>query len=161
MSGADVTVVERDRPRAVPFGRIVAAIALAWVVPGLGHVFLGQVRRGLVFGAVVFGAFGLGIAHDGRLAMRTTEQPLLTSLQVVANLGVGPADAIARAAVYGAPVYSIDSRFPAPSEVPRLDTLRRRMTSSQANYGTAYLWAAGMMNLLLLFDVWDVGRGRA
>jgi hypothetical protein len=27
-------------------------------------------------------------------------------------------------------------------------------------YGTAYVWTAGLMNLLLLFDVWDVGRGK-
>ncbi len=24
--------------------------------------------------------------------------------------------------------------------------------------GTAYLWTAGLMNLLLLFDIWDIGR---
>ena len=28
-------------------------------------------------------------------------------------------------------------------------------------YGTAFLLTAGLMNLLLLFDLWDIGRGRS
>ena len=38
---------------------------------------------------------------------------------------------------------------------------RDRTRSSRSIYGTAYLWTAGLMNLLLLFDVWDIGmRGK-
>jgi len=44
-------------------------------------------------------------------------------------------------------------------EDPR-ETFRRRARSAVSIYGTAYLWTAGLMNLLLLFDVWDIGRGR-
>lgn len=136
--------------------RLGLPILAGWLVPGLGHVLLGRVRRGIVFFLLVGGAFGLGLAHEGRLALRTPDQPLLTSLQVVANLGVGPADTVARMAVYGGPVYSSRDRAGSRS----LDTLRDRSRSQASNYGTAYLWTAGLMNLLLLFDVWDIGRGR-
>ena len=37
---------------------------------------------------------------------------------------------------------------------------RQRARSGVSIYGTAYLWTAGLMNLLLLFDVWDIGRQR-
>ena len=40
------------------------------------------------------------------------------------------------------------------------EALRERARSGVSIYGTAYLWTAGLMNLLLLFDVWDIGRRR-
>jgi len=135
---------------------LAGTIVAAWILPGLGHVLLGRVRRGLAFFVLVLGSFTLGIAHDGRLALRDPQQPILTTLQVVANVGVGPADLAARMAVYGGPVYSVRDRVVSDA----LEILRDRSRSQASNYGTAYLWTAGLMNLLLLFDVWDIGRGR-
>ena len=121
---------------------------------------LGRTRRGLLFGALIWGAFGLGLAHDGRLALRDPRQPVLSTLQVVANLGVGPADLVARWAVYGGSAYSF-SAAPNPRPANEVEaTFRRRERSGVSIYGTAYLWIAGLMNLLLLFDVWDIGLGR-
>ena len=135
------------------------AVGLGWLVPGLGHVIVGRARRGLLFGALVWASFGLGLAHDGRLALRDVRQPLLTTLQVVANLGIGPADVIARFAVYGEAAYSLSSPTRASTE-RRQQIFRERARSAVSIYGTAYLWTAGLMNLLLLFDVWDIGMGR-
>lgn len=140
--------------------RVALAIAAAWVVPGLGHVLLGRVRRGLVFGALLLGCWGLGLAHDGRLALRDSRQPLLTTMQVVANLGIGPADLIARVAVYGGPAYGLPPGISDRSRDRLIEIFRERTRSGLSIYGTAYLWTAGLMNLLLLFDVWDIGTGR-
>ena len=35
-----------------------------------------------------------------------------------------------------------------------------RQRSATSIYGTAYLWTAGLMNLLLLLDIWDIAVGR-
>jgi hypothetical protein len=137
--------------------RTAVAIAAGWAVPGLGHVLVGRLKRGLLFGALIWGSFGFGLAHDGRLALHSPEQPFLTTLQVVANLGVGPADMLARASVYGAMTYRLPLRNPSRAAKARVETFRSRARSSTAIYGTAYLWTAGLMNLLLLFDVWDIG----
>jgi len=138
--------------------RTVIALVAAWIVPGLGHAVLGRVVRGVLFGALVWCSFGLGLAHEGRLALRDAQQPFLTSLQVVANLGVGPADLVARQFVYGKAVYKMP---PIGAGQPNArETLRERARSAVSIYGTAYLWTAGLMNLLLLFDVWDISRGR-
>ena len=134
--------------------RAAVAVVAAWLVPGLGHLLLGRTGRAAVFAVLVWGSFGLGLAHDGRLALRDDRQPFLTTLQIVANLGVGPADPLARLAVYGSPAY----RFGGTNR--RVDIFRHRERSPVAIYGTAYLWTAGLMNLLLLFDVWDIGRGK-
>jgi len=145
--------------RAAEMKRTLVAIAAAWLLPGLGHILLGRLRRGLLFGAIIWSCFGLGLIHDGRLALRDPRQPFLTGLQVVANLGVGPADVVARMAVYGRVAYSMRVNRADPDD-RRVDIFRERARSGVSIYGTAYLWTAGLMNLLLLFDVWDVGRKR-
>lgn len=153
-------VEDRSSEHAV-LRKTLLAVGAAWVVPGLGHLLLGRIHRGILFALLIWGSFGLGLAHDGRLALRDQRQPFLSTLQVVANLGIGPADLIARQVVYGEVAY----RMPGPNSttaanVHRPKILRERATSGLSIYGTAYLWTAGLMNLLLLFDVWDLGRGR-
>jgi hypothetical protein len=141
-------------------GRLAAIVAAAWAVPGLGHILLGRVQRGLLFALLIWGSFALGLAHDGRLALRDPRQPVLSSLQVVANLGVGPADVIARIVVYGKPVYRFRGVPDWRSEDRTERIFRERARSGVSIFGTAYLWTAGLMNLLLLFDVWDIGTKR-
>lgn len=141
-------------------GKVALAIFAGWLLPGLGHVLLGRYRRGILFGALILGSFAMGMAHEGRLALRDDRQPFLSMLQVVANAGVGPLDLWARAHVYGEVAYALPRD---PADVrhdQRLRILRERTKSVLSIYGTAYLWTAGLMNLLLLFDVFDVGTGR-
>lgn len=140
--------------------RTIVALVAGWVVPGLGHILLGRIARGAFFATIVFTAFGLGLAHDGRLALRDDRQPILSALQVVANLGVGPADTVARWAVYGEAAYRLPRDSSHPTHTQRVRLMRERARSSVSLYGTAYLWTAGLMNLMLLFDVWDLGTGR-
>ena len=136
------------------------AVAAAWVFPGAGHFLLGRIRRGMLFGALLWACFALGLAHDGRLALRDARQPFLTGLQVVANLGIGPADMIARRAIYGEVTYTMPTAARGGSNSRETQIFRQRTRSPLSIYGTAYLWTAGLMNLLLLFDVWDIGMGR-
>jgi hypothetical protein len=143
----------------VSSGRTLAALVAGWVVPGAGHAVLGRVRRGVLFFALVAGSFGIGLAHDGRLALYSPKESFLTGLQLVANLGVGPADVFARMGVYGEAAYAVPDTS-APSYGPRLKTFRDRQRSAVSAYGTAYLWSAGLMNLLLLMDVWDIAKRR-
>jgi hypothetical protein len=145
---------------AAEMKRTALAVALGWIVPGLGHAFLGRLRRGLIFGAIIWGSFGLGLAHQGRLALWDQNQPFLTSLQLVANLGIGPADLLARMVVYGKPLYRMPGSGGSIENLDKAELFRARARSGVSIYGTAYVWTAGLMNLLLLFDLWDLGRKR-
>jgi len=41
------------------------ALVLGWIVPGGGHVYLGQVKKGVFFFVLLAGAFVVGIAIGG------------------------------------------------------------------------------------------------
>ncbi len=145
---------------ASPRIRTLFAVIAGWAVPGLGHLLLGRFARGLIFFGLLVGSYGLGLAHDGRLALRDERQPFLSSLQVLANVGIGSLDFWARRSVYGDLVYSMPLTSDSVTEPATSRTFRERTRSALSIYGTAYMWTAGLMNLLLLFDVWDIGRGR-
>ncbi len=145
-------------PSQVP--RTLLAVLAGWVLPGLGHLLLGRVRRGLLFAAILLGSYGLGLAHEGRLALRDERQPFLSGLQVIANMGIGPLDMLARFYTYGALVYSMPKGVQSGAEDKYSKVFRERTRSALSIYGTAYLWTAGLMNLLLLFDIWDIGMAR-
>lgn len=152
---------EHERPDPagrLSIGRTGVAILAGWLLPGLGHALLHRIRRGVLFGAVVFACFGLGVAYDGRLALRDPGQPILSTLQLGANLGVGPADVLARWAAYGRPAYALSGVPGHPGSEELRKSFRNRARTGASNYGTAYLWTAGLMNLLLLLDVWDIAR---
>lgn len=140
-------------------GRTALAIVAGWLVPGAGHAVLGRLRRGVFFFLLIGTSFTLGLAHDGRLSLYNPRDAFLTGLQVIANVGVGPADAAARVGVYGEAAYELPETSD-PSYTRRADTFRNRQRSAESAYGTAYLWTAGLMNLLLLLDVWDIAKRR-
>ena len=158
--------------KPVATARLVGALAAGWLLPGAGHAVLGRYGRAALFAAIVLGSFGLGAANEGRFALIDPTEGTriglrglpglyvsLGSLQVLANAGIGPLDAIFRTRVYGEAVYLLPTV--AGDERERLlRTVRDRVANEASNYGTAYLWTAGLMNLLLLLDVWDIGRGR-
>jgi len=149
---------QRSDSQRIP--KTLLAIVAGWILPGLGHVMLGRVRRGLLFAGLLVGAYGLGLAHDGRLALRDERQPFLSTLQVIANAGIGPADMLARLFVYGELVYSLPRGIQGGAKNEHSETFRERTRSALSIYGTAYVWTAGLMNLLLLFDIWDIGMAR-
>ena len=62
--------------------------------------------------------------------------------------------------IYGELVYSLPRGIQSGVENRHSKVFRERTRSAVAIYGTAYLWTAGLMNLLLLFDVWDIGMAR-
>ena len=139
--------------------RISIACLLAWVIPGAGHLYLGRRVKGLVFLAIVLITFATGLAFKGRVYLANPEQPL-SYLATFANLALGPLDVIARQISYDQVIYF----FPRESDRDRyqeiLDKTRARILAVTHEYGTTFLLTAGLMNILLILDVFDLGIGR-
>jgi len=118
--------------------RTLAAMLAAFFVPGAGHFFLGYRARAAVFFTIVVGLFALGIAIDGSLYSPLQSGGAL--LRLLAGFGSMGA---------GIPY------FIAAGLGPHGD-----LTSITCEYGTAFIISAGLMNLLLVLDAFDLSEGR-
>lgn len=114
------------------------AVALAWILPGLGHLYLGRRKVALLYALIVTVTFLLGLSFEGRLYTIDRSQPL---------------SILATFAVSGAGILNLAARF--LSENPSGTIL-----APTYEYGCAYLLTAGLMNLLLMLDAWDIVKGR-
>ena len=118
--------------------RALTALLLAWTFPGLGHYYLGRRRVAIAYAVIVAATFLLGLSFEGRLYSPDRSQPLTF---------------LATFAVYGAGLLNILARL--FTENPGGSIL-----SVTYEYGCAFLLTGGLMNLLLMLDVWDIGTGR-
>ena len=114
------------------------AVVLAWLFPGLGHFYLSRRRSAVVYAAVVTATFVLGLSFQGRLYTVEPGQPL-SILATFAVAGTGLLNLAAR-------VLS--------------DNPGGAVLAVTYEYGCAYLLTAGLMNLLLMLDAWDISVGR-
>ena len=118
-------------------GGLVLLCLASWAVPGAGHLWLGRRSKGLVFLIAIPLMFAIGLAIRGRLFPFDLSEPLV-GLAALADLGIGIPYFIAGALGYGA------------GDV-------RAVTYE---YGNAFLIVAGLLNLLVVIDVFDVAMGR-
>jgi hypothetical protein len=123
---------------AVRRGNRAVAVLVAWIFPGLGHAYLGRRRTALLYALIVTATFLLGLSFEGRLYTIERSQPLTI---------------LATFAVSGTGLLNLAARF--LSSNPGGTIL-----SPTYEYGCAYLLTAGLMNLLLMLDAWDIASGR-
>lgn len=124
-------------PRSEPAGNPVLAAILAWLIPGLGHIYLKRWRRGLAFLFLIVVSIVTGCILDGNLYRVISNQPL-TLLATAGALGMGIPYVVLRWGMG----YAGD------------------ILSPGFEYGTAFLLTAGLMNWLLVLDAWDIARGK-
>jgi hypothetical protein len=117
--------------------RAVLLAVVAWLLPASGHLLLGKRFRALGFALVLLIAFGLGMRLEGNLYRPVPGQPL-SYLATLGAMGIGAPYFVAR---YGADYQG-------------------KPEAQGFEYGTIFLLSAGLMNLLLVLDVWDIARGR-
>jgi hypothetical protein len=117
-------------------GGLVLLCLAALAIPGAGHLWLGR-RKGLVFLIALPLMFVIGLALEGRLFPIDLSEPLV-ALAALADLGIGLTYFAAKAVGYGA------------GDV-------RAVTYE---YGNAFLIVAGLLNLLVVIDAYDVALGR-
>jgi hypothetical protein len=118
-------------------GWLVLLCLASWAIPGAGHLWLGRRSKGLIFLVALPVMFVMGIALHGRLFPFDVSE-WLVCLAAVADLGIGVPYFISGALGYGA------------GEV-------RAVTYE---YGNAFLIVAGLLNLLVVIDAYDVALGR-
>jgi hypothetical protein len=118
-------------------GTLVLLCLASWAIPGAGHLWLGRRSKGLIFLIALPLMFAIGVAIRGCLFPFELSDPL-AALAAVADLGIGATYFIAAGLGYGG------------GDV-------RAVTYE---YGNAFLVVAGLLNMLVVIDAYDVAMGR-
>jgi hypothetical protein len=164
VSAATVAIDLKD-PRLAAF--------LAWLVPGLGHIYQGRTSKGILFFVCIVGTFLYGLyLGDGRVVYASTTPSIFTRWQFFCQLGVGlpalPALVQRQRALAGKPPLISDNFMRPPSNGPTesTDTAGRKVRhpdelaewnyrlSDRFEMGTVYTVIAGLLNLLVIYDAY-------
>jgi hypothetical protein len=111
--------------------------AAAWALPGVGHLWLGRIEKGLIFLVTLPLMFMVGLWLEGRIFPFELSQPLV-ALAAFADIGLGVPYFVAKAMGAGA----------------------GRVIAQTFEYGNAFLIVAGLLNMLVVLDAFDVAQGR-
>lgn len=109
----------------------------AWFIPGAGHLWQGRRSKGVAFLIALPLMFFIGLGIDGQLFPFQLSEPLV-ALAAAAHVGIGLPYFLATALGLGV------------GDV-------RAVTYE---YGNAFLIVAGLLNLLVVVDAYDIALGR-
>jgi hypothetical protein len=123
--------------RAQPVTNTYLICLAAWAVPGAGHLLLGRVQKGITFLVTLVLMFAAGLWLEGRIFPFELSQPLV-ALAAFADIGIGLPFFVAKAMHEGA----------------------GHVTAITYEYGNAFIMVAGLLNMLVVLDAFDIGQGR-
>ncbi len=149
------------------------AAFLAWLVPGLGHLYQGRIGKGLLFFVCIVGTFVYGLYIGKGRVVYASRPSLLTRWQYLCQVGVG---------LPALPALVQRERFGRSGPLPLLghimyppdmqqtynstDDAGNTVTSpnelakwhhdlgDQFEMGTVYTVIAGLLNVLAIYDAW-------
>lgn len=144
---------------------------LAWLVPGLGHLYQGRTAKAILFFVCIMGTFTFGVYLGGSSKLGwgrvvyASWSPDETRLPYLCQIGVGlPAMPALIQAVRvrkgNAPWFGGFMAPPRPEngpganlKQPTLDELNKDL-DHDFELGTVYTMIAGLLNVLAIYDAW-------
>jgi hypothetical protein len=129
-------------PAMLPAAQPLTAMAVVtpvvgWLVPGLGHVIQKRWIRGLLIAASVFTMFLLGLATQGKVYSANAGD-ILDMLGFVGDLGAGGLYIVTKA----------------------MDAGQGAIHIATADYGTKFIIAAGLLNIISAIDAYHIASGK-
>jgi len=126
-----------DRSPALEPATVWLMCAAAWFIPGAGHLWLRRTEKGLLFLVLLPLMFAIGLFLAGRIFPFEAAEPLVL-LAAFADVGIGVPYFLAwmlgaGAGTVVAPTYE---------------------------YGNTYIIVAGLLNMLVVLDAYDIAMGR-
>jgi hypothetical protein len=128
---------EPTKTEAQPTTMSVVAPALAWLVPGAGHLIQKRWGRGALLMVSIFAMFLIGLALQGRI-YKPNGGDILDILGFVGDIGAGGLYIVTRAMDWG----------------------QGAIAHATADYGTKYLIVAGLLNFIAVADAYHIAIGK-
>ena len=128
----------RTTEAAPDAARVARACVLAVLVPGLGHMTVGQARKGGVFFVVLMTMFAIGLAFGGQLSAvcQPTSRSCFSARRRNGSCSCRACSRASAGLGQGA------------------------VTAVTYDYGNTFLIVAGLLNTLVTLDVFDLATGR-
>lgn len=118
--------------------RSVVAMLLAYLIPGAGHYYLGRRALAAAFFGIIVTLFSVGLWLDAVLyTIANANRQLIGLLAALGSMGSGT-------------LYLFGGMFGPAGD----------FRSVTFEYGRMYTLTAGLMNLLLVADCYDISIGR-
>jgi hypothetical protein len=111
--------------------------AIAWLIPGAGHLIQKRWYRGLLLMGSIVAMFVIGLAMQGRV-YKPNGGDILDMLGFVGNIGAGGLYIVTRAMDWG----------------------QGAIAHATADYGTKYLIVAGLLNFIAAADAYHIAIGK-
>ncbi len=137
ISSARKDSVVANPPIASTSTMAVVAPAVAWLIPGAGHLLQKRWIRGFLLMASVAIMFVLGLLMQGRI-YRPNGGDILDILGFVGDIGAGGFYIVSRAMDLGHGVVA----------------------HATADYGTKYIIVAGLLNFISVADAYHIAIGK-
>src|SRR5713226_8063894 len=115
----------------------VIAPAVAWLIPGAGHLIQKRWMRGVLLMASIVSMFVLGLLMQGRV-YRPNGGDILDILGFVGDVGAGGLYIVTRAMNWG----------------------QGAIAQATADYGTKYIIVAGLLNFISVADAYHIAIGK-
>jgi len=163
------TSAQAHAAKAQPTGFNPFAGVAALIIPGLGHVFLGQFRRGILVGFGVLGLFFTGLFVGGIDAVDSKEDGLWFIAQAPTGIVAFGANYIHQNKFKGVdPSSRAARRMPYPGEsinakgiiVPGGNPPAQRSLARVHEMGILFTAVAGLLNVLAAIDAMFPTIGR-
>ncbi|HEY0051727.1 MAG TPA: DUF6677 family protein [Pyrinomonadaceae bacterium] len=124
-------------------GNYILTGIIAWFLPGVGHLYLGRWRRGLIIGAVIWIMFIIAIIGGGAYypGYSFKDGLLLYVLNIFARLGNGLGLLTSLSLTFNQPATNAASW-------------------ATFEYAGRFLEVAGLLNYLAVIDAVDISLGR-
>ena len=130
-----------DKQQPAASGNWLAAVALAWIIPGGGHLLLKRPARGGLLAACVAAMFLLGLMMRGALFQPQSGDLLTTVIYTGGFIGN-----LLSGILYFLTVW--------------LGYSQPDVAGHVHDYGTKFLVGAGLLNLLAMVDAFEIATGR-
>ena len=127
-----------DLVEAAPISTMsVVAPAVAWIIPGAGHLIQKRWGRGILLMVSIVAMFLLGLAMQGRV-YKPNGGDILDILGFVGDIGAGGLYIVTRAMDWG----------------------HGAISHATADYGTKFLIVAGLLNFITVADAYHIAIGK-
>lgn len=141
MAQAKAPAAGAEREARPPVQAWLGPVALGWLVPGAGHIYLKRWNRGALLLVAIVGMFVFGLLMRGKMFEPTDGDLFTMALNYggfIGNLASGAPYFLATWLGYSQP------------ELP----------GAVADYGTKFLVCAGLLNVLALIDAYEIAVGK-